>query len=289
MINMEATGRAIANARSRAGMKQEQLAELVGVSVQAVSKWERGKNLPDIENLLLIAEHTNTPYGMLLGLEDQPQLPSSLRFRTRLFQEENMFTRLRTFALAEHLPETYKALAYMREHHMGQYRRKRRFSSELVQYINHPLIMTCQAHALGIRDDNLLAAILLHDVVEDTEVRLEELPFPEEVRELVGLVTFRIPEGMTKAQAKDAYFAAIQKNGKACLIKIIDRCNNVSDMAGAFSRGKMLQYIEETEIYVLPLTRVLKNEYPEYSDMAFLLKYQIISLIETIKSLIVVG
>ena len=158
MINMEATGRAIANARSRAGLTQERLAELVGVSVQAVSKWERGKNLPDIENLLLIAEHTNTPYGMLLGLEDQPQLPGNLRFRTRLFQEENMFTRLRTFALAEHLPETYKALAYMREHHMGQYRRKRRFSSELVQYINHPLIMTCQAHALGIRDDNLLAA-----------------------------------------------------------------------------------------------------------------------------------
>ena len=286
MINMELTGKAIADARKRAGLTQERLAELIGVTVQAVSKWENGKNLPDIENLLQIAEHTNTPYGMLLGVQEQNDDLGKICFRDRLFQEENMFTRMRTVSLAENMPQTYKALTYMRERHMGQYRKKRRFSNELVQYINHPLVMACQAHALGVRDDALLAAILLHDVVEDTGVSLEELPFPDEVRELVGLVTFTIPEGMTKAQAKDAYFAAIRQNGKACIIKIIDRCNNVSDMAGAFDRKKLLQYINETEEYVLPLMRVLKNEYPEYSDLAFLVKYQIISLIESVKQLI---
>ena len=286
MIDMELTGKAIAAARKKAGMTQEKLAEQVGVTVQAVSKWENGRNLPDIENLLQIAELTNTPYGMLLGVRNKAQLPPSIHFRNRLFQEENMFTRLRTVALAEHLTETYKALSYMRQHHMGQYRKQRHFSSELVQYINHPLIMTCQAHALGIRDDNLLAAILLHDVVEDTDVRLEELPFPDEVRELVDLVTFRIPEGMHKEEAKKVYYDRIAQNGKASIVKIIDRCNNVSDMAGSFTREKLLEYIEETEEYVLPLTRVLKNEYPEYSDAAFLIKYQIISLMETVKNLI---
>ena len=91
---------------------------------------------------------------------------------------------------------------------------------------------------------------------------------------------------MTKAQAKDRYFSTIRTNGKACIIKIIDRCNNVSDMAGSFGREKLLEYIEETETYILPLIRVLKNDYPEYSDIAFLVKYHIISLIETIKNLL---
>ncbi len=287
MINVKQTGKAIAEARKKAGMTQEQLAEQVGVTVQAVSKWENGRNLPDVENLLQIAEYTNTPYGLLLGVREQPDEPGALRFRDRLFQEENMFTRMRTFALAENLQQTYRALTCMRERHLGQYRKKRRFSNELVQYINHPLIMACQAHALGIRDDALLAAILLHDVVEDTGTALEDLPFSAEVRALVGLVTFTVPEGMTKTQAKDAYYAAIRQNGKACVIKIIDRCCNVSDMAGVFDRRKLLQYVDETEKYVLPLTKVLKNEYPEYSDLAFLVKYQIISLIETVKNLTV--
>ena len=50
----------------------------------------------------------------------------------------------------------------------------------------------------------------------------------------------------------------------------------------------MMQYIEETEEYILPLIDVLKHNYPEYSDLAFLTKYQLTSLIETIKNLIVV-
>lgn len=287
MINMERTGRTIAEAREKAGMTQKQLAEQIGVSPQAVSKWEHGANLPDVDNLLRIAECTNTPYALFLGPQDKAELPLSLQFRPRLFQEENMFTRLRAFALAEHLQESYKALAFMRQQHMGQYRKQRRYSPELVQYINHPLTMACHAHAMGLRDDPLLAAILLHDVVEDTGVKQEELPFSEEVRELVGLVSFQTPEGMSKPQTRQAYYERIGRNGKACLIKIIDRCSNLSEMAGAFSREKLIEYLEETEQFVLPLAEILKNEYPEYNDAAFLVKYQIISLLETVKHLLV--
>jgi hypothetical protein len=57
-------------------------------------------------------------------------------------------------------------------------------------------------------------------------------------------------------------------------------------MAGCFNRKKLLEYIEETEEYVLPLSGVLKNQYPEYSDLAFLLKYHIVSVLEAIKNLI---
>ncbi len=287
-MDIEKIGKLIQTARKEAGLSQGQLAESVGVSVQAVSKWENGKNLPDIDNLIRIAEITNTPYSVLLGFSEDGIPAENTTFRTRLFNEENMFTRMRAFALTEKLNETYRALAYMKEKHMGQFRKQGKHVRELVQYINHPLMMACQAHAFGIRDDCLLASILLHDVVEDTDTCIEDLPFSDEVKTIVGLVSFSVPEKKTKDEAKKAYYAAIRKNSKACVVKIIDRCNNVSTMAAAFSRKKMMEYIKETEEYILPLINVLKHNYPEYSDLAFLTKYQLISIIETVKNLIVV-
>ena len=279
-------GSCIANARKKAGFTQEELAEKSGVSVQAVSKWENGHNLPDIENLMQIAELTNTTYSVLLGRDISGEDAGLLNIRNRLFKENNMFTRMRTVAVTENLNETYKALQFMRMQHAGQFRKRSKYAVEKVLYINHPLLMASQAHAMGIRDDAVLASLLLHDVIEDTGVTKEELPFSNEIREIVDLVSFRIPEGMTKKQAKEVYYRNISGNPKACLVKIFDRCNNVSTMAGSFSRRKMLQYIRETEEYVLPLADILKNEFPEYSDISFLIKYHILSVIETIKYLL---
>lgn len=46
----------ISELRRRAGMTQDALAEKLGVTFQAVSKWERGQSCPDISLLPLIAE-----------------------------------------------------------------------------------------------------------------------------------------------------------------------------------------------------------------------------------------
>ncbi len=281
-------GKCIVAARKRCNLTQEELADKVGVTIQAVSKWENGHNLPDIDNLMLIAEITNVPYSVLLGLNEAVIDHNVLNIRNRLFNEDNMFTRMRAMARAENLTETYRALQYMRERHMGQFRKKARYSIEQVLYINHPLLMACQAHAMGIREDWLLAAILLHDVVEDTGVKLEEMPFGDEVKEIVSLVSFSAEEGKSKEQSKPEYYERIAQNGKACVVKIIDRCNNVSTMAGSFDRQRLVEYIGETEKYILPLTDVLKNNYPEYSEISFLVKYHIISVLETIKHLITI-
>jgi transcriptional regulator with XRE-family HTH domain len=45
----------LAAARTKRGLSQEQLAESMGVSRQAVSKWESGESLPDIDNLLKLS------------------------------------------------------------------------------------------------------------------------------------------------------------------------------------------------------------------------------------------
>lgn len=69
---------------------------------------KNGHNLPDIENLMLIAELTNKPYSFFLDTNVDDKTESSLVVRDRIFQEENMFTRLRSTAASEGLQETVK-------------------------------------------------------------------------------------------------------------------------------------------------------------------------------------
>lgn len=218
-------------------------------------------------------------------MTDIQQANPFLTIRARFFDEDRMYQRLMRYAVEENHPETRKALAYMKERHQGQFRKTGKLRTEAIPYINHPLLMACQAHALGVRDDALLASILLHDVVEDTGVTSQELPFPEEIRELVSLVSFDKNTSLDRHTAKAEYYARIAQNPKACIIKIIDRCNNVSTMAGVFPREKLISYVEETEEFVIPLTEVLKDM-PEYTDMTFVIKYQIISLVEAVKCLL---
>jgi Predicted transcription factor, homolog of eukaryotic MBF1 len=52
-------GKIIKEIRENAGLSQEQFAEKLAISRQAVSKWERGAALPDIENIMYISELFN--------------------------------------------------------------------------------------------------------------------------------------------------------------------------------------------------------------------------------------
>lgn len=62
----------IATVRKAAGLTQEQLGELVGVTRQAVSKWESGQTVPDAITMgrLCLALHVSADY-VLLGKEPE--------------------------------------------------------------------------------------------------------------------------------------------------------------------------------------------------------------------------
>ena len=59
----------IAYCRKRAGLSQEELAARVGVSRQAVSKWELGDASPDINKLLALAKTFGVTTDWLLSEE----------------------------------------------------------------------------------------------------------------------------------------------------------------------------------------------------------------------------
>ena len=70
-------GERIKNQRTRAGLSQERVAELVGVSRQSVTKWESGQSAPSTENLFRLAEIFGTTVDMLLDIPDEKNAQST--------------------------------------------------------------------------------------------------------------------------------------------------------------------------------------------------------------------
>ncbi len=59
-------GKKLRSARKSAGLTQEQLSEKLLVSRQAITKWEAGKGMPDIENLKQLSKLLNISIDYLL-------------------------------------------------------------------------------------------------------------------------------------------------------------------------------------------------------------------------------
>ncbi len=60
-------GQKLKEIRKNEGLSQEQLAEKIGVSRQAITKWETGRGLPDIENMMILAEIFKTTLDELVS------------------------------------------------------------------------------------------------------------------------------------------------------------------------------------------------------------------------------
>jgi len=273
------TGEKIAAARKARGWSQEQLGEKAGVSTQAVSKWENSLSEPDRDHLVKLT-------GLLgLSLEelmtDRPSNGFSLG--SPYFNPEHMYTFVKAKAQAAGLKQTLAALPLMREKH-EKFAQKR--SGSDVPYYVHPLTLACHALAMGIAEDDVLATALLHDLVEDTDTRAEDLLVSERVREAVRLLSHNTYGGEEdKENNKPLYYGNIARNPLAALVKCMDRCNNLSTMATGFSDRKMVKYVKQTEEYVLPLLDVVKGV-PEWNNAAWLMRYQMVTMLETFKRLL---
>lgn len=64
----------IQHLRKAKGISQEELADQIGVSRQAVSKWESGQSSPDLEKIILLSEFFDVATDYLLkGMEPLPK------------------------------------------------------------------------------------------------------------------------------------------------------------------------------------------------------------------------
>lgn len=273
-------GTNIKRLREEKGLTQENLAEMLGVTFQAVSAWERDEYRPEFDTFVRLTEILGVPATAII--DDKSATFNTKKF---IYDWEHMKTFVKTSAKAAGMTDTLKAVDLAVKAHEGQTRKK----SDM-PYIYHPLNMACHALSMGIKEDAVIAAIMLHDVVEDcvkedgTPYTPADLPVSEEAREIVRLMTHEDTTDENRDEVIDAYYTAIAKNPKAALVKCIDRCNNLTTMSWGLSRKRINHYIVETDRYYPALLKAIKDT-PEYNNAAWLLKYQIESMLDIYKRL----
>lgn len=280
---MESFAARMVKARTNAKLTQAVVAEKLDVTSQAVSLWERGENAPDISKLAELAElYGITLDWLLTGKEPAEEIRQvTENLSDRLYDEKKMYTYIKAYAAAKGLYQTCTVLAYVRDQHEGQVRK----GKDQVPYVNHPLSLACHAIALGLDEDNLLSAALLHDVCEDCGVLVEDLPVNEETKIAVALLTKNKKVTRSSDEGLREYYDRLSEDRIALMVKLLDRCNNISNMASGFTVERMASYIIETEELIYPLFDIAGRKFPQYANQIYLIRYHMMSVVEALRQL----
>lgn len=197
---------------------------------------------------------------------------------------EEIYISIKATAIAREMKNTCIALSVANRHHDGQFRK----GGE--PYIIHPLTVCKHLINLGIYDDHICAASLLHDVKEDNDLTDEqthnlfenEYQLDKEVADIVIILSKDKNYKKTDPD-ENLYYERIKKDKRALIIKISDRANNLSTI-DAFTKEKMIKYVDETKRLVYDICKYGKSYYPEFSNAITIMKYQIQSICETIEA-----
>lgn len=191
---------------------------------------------------------------------------------------DKMFTYLRAFCVGARLIQSVIALNFARDAHAGQMRK------DGVPYIVHPLSMACYAIALGIKDDNIISTILLHDVAEDCGIGIDDLPVNDIVKTGCKYMTVtKFDNDKSKIETKRRYFNELLESREAIITKGFDRYNNLTDMAFALSDEAIGKNCAETEVLLLPVLKKAKEKWIDLSDIFFILRTNIRSVNDILK------
>ena len=191
---------------------------------------------------------------------------------------DKMYTYLRGFLVGANMQESLKALGFARQQHSSQTRK------DGTPYIVHPLSMACYAVAMGLREDNIIATILLHDVPEDCGINVNYLPVNDAIKYAVKHMTIqRFKTDVDKIETKCRYFNELLDSREALICKALDRYNNLSDMPLNMSADAVGKNVAETEVLLLPILKEAKARYPELADALFVLRTNLEVLVNILK------
>ena len=60
--------------RIKHGMTQTAMGEIIGTKQDSVSTYERGKNYPEVRNLMILADYFGVSIDYLVGRTDNPEV-----------------------------------------------------------------------------------------------------------------------------------------------------------------------------------------------------------------------
>jgi hypothetical protein len=183
----------------------------------------------------------NRPRGGVLHV----RLPAVLPVGAGVISRRERLTRREPFipTFLNGLPLAQDALAYAQELHRGQRR-----ASDEAPFILHPLEVAALLHTTGY-GEAAVAAGILHDAVEDTDVEIETIAerFGSEVRELVQAMT-EDPEIEPYEARKAALRQQIAQFGEAATaVYAADKVAKVRELRAQAGRDPELLRSEEIQ------------------------------------------
>lgn len=191
---------------------------------------------------------------------------------------DKMYTYLRGFLVGANMTESLNALGFARQQHSLQTRK------DGTPYFVHPLSMACYATALGLREDNIVATILLHDVPEDCGIPVDYLPVNSIIKNAVKHMTIqRFKTDVDKIETKCRYFNELLESREALICKALDRYNNLSDAPFSLTADAVGKNIAETEVLLMPVLKEAKAIYPDLADALFIMRTNLEVLLNILK------
>lgn len=194
-------------------------------------------------------------------------------------QWKNCYTFLKGFATGLEYNQLIIAMSIAKEQHDGQFR-KQLINGEKIPYISHPVEIVTHLISLGIKDEDTLVVGMLHDVKEDCKISISEMKKRGISDKNCQSIISVSKSGKMKSEDKTRHFESILDNGsESTIVKIADRCHNISTMGNAFTIEKILEYIEETNLYIKPMAKLAKDKYPHLSNQITALNIHLDSVI----------
>ena len=115
-------GKRIKSCRQNAGMSQEKVASLLGISRQAVTKWEADQSTPNTENLFKLAEIFGTTVDLLLHSGESTELSAAEQmYRLYKFEEKQKCIQKRKKRKKNATVAFITAAAYLSIYLMGRF------------------------------------------------------------------------------------------------------------------------------------------------------------------------
>lgn len=192
---------------------------------------------------------------------------------------EKLFTSLKYYLLGKNYNQALKALNFARKYHSGV-----RKDGKTPEFQHQLEICSYLTTLKNLQNEELtLIAGLLHDVVEDYNIPKEVMinEFGEEVYSVV-LTLSKKYNG--KTLALDLYFENISECVISSVVKGADRIHNIQSMIGVFSKEKQKKYMEEVEIYFLPMIKKASYNFPSQTQAYFNIKHLLRSQLELIRN-----
>ena len=153
-------------------------------------------------------------------------------------------------------------------------------------YYNHCVDVANTLISFEIKDEDVICAALLHDIIEDVEgyrrVTIAKM-FNDNVARLVMLVTKKEGVDYKQPETIKQYLDTISTDMNSAAIKTADRMHNMMTLEEKTFEARYRKAME-TKTYYLPFFKQCRYMYPRYENLFYAARAEIEPLIFHIES-----